>query len=382
MCLHFKIDTVLSGGQSWRPMAIQRFRDLLDPALYLSRVFGLFPLDSGFRRTKIYVLLAGFIFVALVLTVGEVIYMSLVRESERTERHRAILAFKMAILSLVPFAQLFRILLFVREVKAIVEILQKAEKILSKANISISYDYKQTYGIAVIRLVFELVYEVTNCLTSSISVAERVLRSCYFFAGMVLTQIIQLQLYCFLQALDAQIYSLQLLLVRIYILKELDILTVIEALNRLEIACTDLNRVYSLQLLLIVVFRYLSFLSSTYNVVMETTAYLTGSSSSTRFVGLFLDTCWLSYAILDIILLAKNCTTVISRVESINNSLYKLFLYSRQKEQLYSNKLKLHFVANRKIEFSACGLFLLDFSLVHSVLASTLTFLVIMMQMG
>ncbi|CAH1398009.1 unnamed protein product [Nezara viridula] len=314
MCLHFMIDTVLKSGQSGRPMAFRRFRDLLDPVLNVSRIFGLFPLDGAFRRSKFYVFLAGVVFVVLALVVGEVIYMSLVRESERTERHRTLLAFKMAILSLVPFAQLFRILLFVGEVKSVVDIVQKTERILTKANVYISYDYKQTYGIAAIRLIFELVFEVTNCLTASISLAERVLRGCYFFAGMILTQVIQLQLYCFLQVLDSQINSLQLLLVRLYILKELDILTAIEALNRLELACTDLNRVYSLQLLLIVIFRYLSFLSSTYNVVMGFTAYLTGSSSSANFVGLLLDTCWLLYAILDIILLAKNCTTVISRV--------------------------------------------------------------------
>ncbi|CAH1394629.1 unnamed protein product [Nezara viridula] len=49
---------------------------------------------------------------------------------------------------------------------------------------------------------------------------------------------------------------------------------------------------------------------------------------------------------------------------------------------LHNEKLRLHFTMKREIFFTACGLFKLDCTLVHSMIAAATTYLVILIQFG
>ncbi|CAH1394713.1 unnamed protein product [Nezara viridula] len=49
-------------------------------------------------------------------------------------------------------------------------------------------------------------------------------------------------------------------------------------------------------------------------------------------------------------------------------------------EILNNPKLKLHIAMNREVVFTAYGFFNLDYSLVHSIIASSTTYLVILLQ--
>nr|XP_014288378.1 putative gustatory receptor 2a [Halyomorpha halys] len=47
-----------------------------------------------------------------------------------------------------------------------------------------------------------------------------------------------------------------------------------------------------------------------------------------------------------------------------------------------NKKLQLHIAMKREVQFTACGFFTLDYTLVHSMIAAATTYLVILIQFG
>ncbi|XP_014290260.1 putative gustatory receptor 28a isoform X2 [Halyomorpha halys] len=79
-------------------------------------------------------------------------------------------------------------------------------------------------------------------------------------------------------------------------------------------------------------------------------------------------------------------TSPLSFVRSLskefNALLYKLMINDVTKDILQNDKLSLHILMKREVVFTACGFFNLDYTLVHSMIASATTYLVILIQFG
>nr|XP_014292715.1 gustatory and pheromone receptor 32a-like [Halyomorpha halys] len=68
------------------------------------------------------------------------------------------------------------------------------------------------------------------------------------------------------------------------------------------------------------------------------------------------------------------------QAKEFNTLLYQIMIEDKTNEILNNPKLKLHIAMNREVVFTAYGFFNLDYSLVHSIIASSTTYLVILLQ--
>ncbi|KAE8573056.1 Gustatory receptor 57 [Halyomorpha halys] len=65
-----------------------------------------------------------------------------------------------------------------------------------------------------------------------------------------------------------------------------------------------------------------------------------------------------------------------------NSLLYRLMLDDKTNKIADNSKLMLHISMQREVEFSVCGFFNLDYTLLHSMIASVTTYLIILIQFG
>ncbi|KAE8573525.1 Gustatory receptor 43j [Halyomorpha halys] len=72
----------------------------------------------------------------------------------------------------------------------------------------------------------------------------------------------------------------------------------------------------------------------------------------------------------------------IQKSKEFNTLLYQLMIDDTTNEILHNDKLRLHISMKREVVFTACGFFNLDYTLVHSMIASATTYLVILIQFG
>ncbi|KAE8573587.1 Gustatory receptor 139a [Halyomorpha halys] len=72
--------------------------------------------------------------------------------------------------------------------------------------------------------------------------------------------------------------------------------------------------------------------------------------------------------------------SVRNEAKEFNTLLYQIMIEDKTNEILNNPKLKLHIAMNREVVFTAYGFFNLDYSLVHSIIASSTTYLVILLQ--
>ncbi|KAE8573058.1 Gustatory receptor 143 [Halyomorpha halys] len=75
-------------------------------------------------------------------------------------------------------------------------------------------------------------------------------------------------------------------------------------------------------------------------------------------------------------------SSLADKTSELNSLLYQLMIEDKTNEILYNEKLMLHFTMKREVIFTACGLFKLDYTLVHSMIASATTYLVLLIQFG
>ncbi|XP_066904550.1 uncharacterized protein [Halyomorpha halys] len=66
--------------------------------------------------------------------------------------------------------------------------------------------------------------------------------------------------------------------------------------------------------------------------------------------------------------------------EEFDMLLYRIMIDDKTNAFLNNSKLQLHIAMNRQVVFTAHGFIRLDYSLLHSMIASSLTYLVIVLQ--
>ncbi|XP_014248863.1 putative gustatory receptor 28b [Cimex lectularius] len=76
-----------------------------------------------------------------------------------------------------------------------------------------------------------------------------------------------------------------------------------------------------------------------------------------------------------------NATEAIkNEVKDFNTLLFQMMIDDKSAELSNNETLKLHISLNREVVFTACGLFPLDYTLIHSMVAAATTYLVILIQ--
>ncbi|KAE8573545.1 Gustatory receptor 31 [Halyomorpha halys] len=91
---------------------------------------------------------------------------------------------------------------------------------------------------------------------------------------------------------------------------------------------------------------------------------------------------WSLYTLAIIWKISSSSSKLTEKTQEFNQLLYKLIANDESCELIRNEKLLLHLSLKREVVLTACGLFDLDFSLVHSMLAATSSYLVILIQFG
>ncbi|KAE8573106.1 Gustatory receptor 67b [Halyomorpha halys] len=150
---------------------------------------------------------------------------------------------------------------------------------------------------------------------------------------------------------------------------------IVDATNQLIATSTEINKLYSLQLLINILVGYISAISHLYYI------YLNGRSNYEQRYWLAVgDIVMLFYHIFLLQHLIQPAAQAHSK--EFNTLLYQLMIEDMTNEFIHNEKLKLHIAMKREVVFSVCGFFNLDYTLLHSMIASAATYLVILIQFG
>nr|XP_014270979.1 putative gustatory receptor 28a [Halyomorpha halys] len=105
---------------------------------------------------------------------------------------------------------------------------------------------------------------------------------------------------------------------------------------------------------------------------------------SLAYKGIFLTEkfLWISVMLIITSRICHQFSAITTEAEKFNVLLYQLMIDDKTNNILNNSKLKLHIEMNRKVVFTARGFLKLDYSLLHSVIASSMTYLVIVFQFG
>ncbi|KAE8573762.1 Gustatory receptor 70b [Halyomorpha halys] len=152
------------------------------------------------------------------------------------------------------------------------------------------------------------------------------------------------------------------------------IFEVVKAINQLGSLSCSLNDVYSLQILVIM---YLCFVGFSIHL------YIISLLASFSHFELLLPQVYISLFYFYVSWRFNQCCAEISeKWKEFNTVLYQLMIDDKTDELLNNDKLRIQILMKRELVFNACGFFNLDYSFVHSMIASATTYLVILIQFG
>ncbi|KAE8573105.1 Gustatory receptor 67a [Halyomorpha halys] len=152
---------------------------------------------------------------------------------------------------------------------------------------------------------------------------------------------------------------------------------VVDAANQLVSTSIEINKIYSLQLLTTVAVGYFSVISHLYYT------YLNSRSNDELNYRLAVgDTVMVLFYVFVLVRLINSPAQAYYKSKEFNTLLYQLMIEDMTNEFIHNEKLKLHIAMKREVVFSVCGFFNLDYTLLHSMIASAATYLVILIQFG
>ncbi|KAF6209057.1 hypothetical protein GE061_014800 [Apolygus lucorum] len=144
-----------------------------------------------------------------------------------------------------------------------------------------------------------------------------------------------------------------------------------KAMEHLVSASEALNTVFGPQLLSIT---STSFVLNTGNTYLAIT-----SNSTTESLVSVIWVIILSKLMLHII---QTCSWTTEKAKELDKTFYRTVLEDKTGDLSQEVRVCLHFTNNRKIAFTACGFFTIDFTLAGSMIAAATTYLVILIQIG
>ncbi|KAE8573110.1 Gustatory receptor 53 [Halyomorpha halys] len=158
------------------------------------------------------------------------------------------------------------------------------------------------------------------------------------------------------------------------ILKLTSLEKLVKAGTQLVSTSDKINAVYS-QLLLFSIFTYYcSFMLHVFFI------YHTASNERWNHPKIPADIVMSIYNLFMIWRLAHGAVHANYMSKEFNNLLYQLMIEDKENKIVDNDKLMLDIAMKREVVFTACGFFILDYTLLHSVIASATTYLVILIQ--
>ncbi|KAE8573213.1 Gustatory receptor 68d [Halyomorpha halys] len=152
------------------------------------------------------------------------------------------------------------------------------------------------------------------------------------------------------------------------------IFDVVKFMNQLGSLTCSLNDVYSLQILVIMSLCFVGFLIHLYLLFVFATLFQFKPLLCQIYIVLFYF--YVSWRF------NQCCAEISEKWKEFNTVLYQLMIDDKTDEIFNNDKLRMHILMKRELVFNACGFFNLDNSLVHSMIASATTYLVILIQFG
>ncbi|KAE8573522.1 Gustatory receptor 43f [Halyomorpha halys] len=151
----------------------------------------------------------------------------------------------------------------------------------------------------------------------------------------------------------------------------------IETSDQITTVAKNINSIYSFQLLYLVSIRYFLIIMSMFFIIDHV------SISFLEYVWIiFGDFLMMLYHFYNCWKICYASVTASKKSKEFNTLLYQLMIDDTTNEILHNDKLRLHISMKREVVFTACGFFNLDYTLVHSMIASATTYLVILIQFG
>ncbi|XP_066906369.1 gustatory and pheromone receptor 33a [Halyomorpha halys] len=152
---------------------------------------------------------------------------------------------------------------------------------------------------------------------------------------------------------------------------------VVSAISQLVSTSSNINKAYSIQLLLTIFTSYCSIMSFIYYFYINfNTNYGCGHACLPGDLLITLYYFFLVWSVTNSAVQANN------KSKEFNTLLYQLMIEDKTNQFINNDKLRLHISMKREVVFTACGFFNLDYTLVHSMIASATTYLVILIQFG
>ncbi|KAE8573518.1 Gustatory receptor 43b [Halyomorpha halys] len=204
------------------------------------------------------------------------------------------------------------------------------------------------------------------------------------FLSMFLTgSCLYISQFCFLVGIVSELYDAEINVLKMSkqtVYRKLDIKMferLIEIASQIASVARNINHIYSFQLLFLISSRFLFLIIHMYAIIN-----LVARSFSKNYRFIIGDVFMLSYHFYNSWKLSHASQTASKKSKEFNTLLYQLMIDDTTNEILHNDKLRLHISMKREVVFTACGFFNLDYTLVHSMIASATTYLVILIQFG
>ncbi|KAE8573174.1 Gustatory receptor 154c [Halyomorpha halys] len=139
--------------------------------------------------------------------------------------------------------------------------------------------------------------------------------------------------------------------------------------------CKTLNSCFSQQLLHFFSVVVFVFVHNLYYAILEI-------SKNKFHKVLFIKTSTMVIFFFVSIIITTLCQKISKEAKEFNALLYQLMIDDKTNDIATNKKLQLHIAMKREVQFTACGFFTLDYTLVHSMIAAATTYLVILIQFG
>ncbi|KAE8573572.1 Gustatory receptor 63c [Halyomorpha halys] len=151
----------------------------------------------------------------------------------------------------------------------------------------------------------------------------------------------------------------------------------VDAACRLVSISAEINSIYSKELFLMIFISYASTISYIYFI------YQNAISNNAILHNCIPGDVIVILVYLSLVWRLSHCAAVANgKSKEFNTLLYQLMMDDRTNNIQHNNKLTLHVAMQQEVVFSVCGFFNLDHTLMHSMIASATTYLVILIQFG
>ncbi|KAE8573345.1 Gustatory receptor 46a [Halyomorpha halys] len=202
-----------------------------------------------------------------------------------------------------------------------------------------------------------------------------------FTFGLVSTNLIRVQFIYFVDTVIEFIQACTVFLARtkrsVSFVNSTRLEKVVSAVSQLVSTSSNINKAYSIQFLLTIFTSYWSIMSFIYYFYINVnTNYGWGHPSIPGDLMIILYYFTVVWSVTNSAVQANN------KSKEFNTLLYQLMIEDKTNQFINNDKLRLHISMKREVVFTACGFFNLDYTLVHSMIASATTYLVILIQFG